>query len=120
MRLIVVEVDDDEAAERLIAKINSTKSARVKGMFQMPRARCRCNGPFSENSKSTLWKRSLRGQQFGWWVHDKCLRVSKGLHTETKNLIAREDQPQGDTHMVTYVDGISWHDRGYYHNDPAN
>src|ERR1700744_237564 len=111
MRLIVIEVDDDAAAERLVAKFNATSSARGKGMFQMPRARCRCDGPFSDNSRSSLWKRSVRGQQFGWWVHDKCHKVSKGLHTETRNLIPREDQPQARGDLPTYVDGISWHDK---------
>lgn len=120
MRLIVIEVDDDEAAERLVAKFNATTSARVKGMFQMPRARCRCDGPFSENSKSSMWKRSVRGTQFGWWVHDKCHKVSKGIHSESKNLIGRDKQPQAIGDYPTYVDSVTWHDRGHYPNDPTN
>jgi hypothetical protein len=120
MRLIVIELDDDQAAERLVAKFNATTTARVKGMFQVPRARCRCEGPFSENSKSSMWKRSVRGTQFGWWVHDKCHKVSKGLHSEAKNLIPRKDQPQGDAGMITYIDSVSWHDEGHYNDDPTN
>jgi len=119
--LIVIEVDDDEAAEKLVARINQTRTARVKGMFQMPRARCRC--PNLEEKFGRLVpaeKRSLRGLQFGWWVHDKCHKVSKGLHSESKNLIARDDQPQGEGALPTYVDYIGWHDKGFYNDDPAN
>lgn len=119
MRLIVIEVDDDAAAEKLVDKINSTRSARVKGIFQMPRARCKCPNLVERFGRMVPdEKRSVRGQLFGWWVHDKCHKVSKGLHSESKNLIDRADQPQGDVGMVTYIDYIGWHDRGFYNNDP--
>lgn len=120
MRLIVIEVDNDEAAERLVAKINATKSARVKGIFQMPRARCRCDNLVEKFGRMVpANKRSVRGQLFGWWVHDQCLKVSKGVHSETKNLIARADQPQrGGGDFTTYIDYIGWHDRGFYNDDP--
>lgn len=119
---MVIEVDDDEAAEKLAAKINATRSARVKGMFQMPRARCRCDTMETRFGRRVpAERRSLRGLQFGWWVHDKCHKVAKGLHSETKNLIARKDQPQrGDGDFPTYVDYIGWHDRGFYNDDPRD
>lgn len=119
MRLIVIEMDDDEVAERLVEKINATKSARVKGMFQMPRARCRCDNLVERFGRLVpAEKRSLRGRQFGWWVHDKCNKPTKGMHSEAKNLIAREDQPQAVGDLPTYVDYVAWHDKGFYNNDP--
>ena len=119
MRLIVVEVDDDETAEKLVRKLNATKFARVKGMFQMPKARCKCPSLVEKFGRMVPAEaRSVRGQLFGWWVHETCHKVAKGLHSESKNMIAREDQPQGEGLLPTYVDYIAWHDKGFYNNDP--
>lgn len=120
--MMVIEVDDDDAAERLAAKINKTSSARVKGMFQMPRARCRCDNLVEKFGRMVpAEKLSIRGRLFGWWVHDKCNKPARGLHSESKNLIPRPDQPQranGD--LITYVDYVGWHDRGFYNDDPRS
>jgi hypothetical protein len=119
MRLIVVEVDNDETAEKLVAKLNATGFARVKGMFQVPKARCKCANLEERFGKLVpAQKKSIRGQLFGWWVHDVCHKVAKGLHSESKNLIKREDQPQGEGLLPTYVDYIAWHDKGFYNDDP--
>ncbi len=119
MKLIVIEVDDDEAADRLIAKFSAIRSARVKGIFQAPRARCQCDNTEVKFGRTVaIQKRSVRGRLFGWWVHDKCNRVSKGMHSGAKNLIARADQPQGVGNLPTYIDYICWHDKGFYNDDP--
>ncbi len=121
MRLIVIEVDDDEAAERLVKKFEAIESARVKGIFQMPRARCRCDNLVERFGRLVpANKRSVRGQLFGWWVHDKCNKVSKGLHSEARNLIARADQPQAEGDLPTYIDHVGWHDKGFYNDDPRD
>lgn len=116
--MIVVEVDDDEAAERLVQKFSAIRSARVKGFFQVPKSRCSCPGPWASVSRSPDWKRSVRGKLFGWWVHDKCHKPSRGLHN-LKNLMAKEDQGQGPQSATdTYLDYLAFHDKGYYDSDP--
>lgn len=119
---MVIEVDDDEAAERLAAKINATKSARVKGIFQMPRARCRCDNMVEKFGRMVpAEKRLIRGQLFGWWVHQTCNKVLKGSGAGARNLIPKADQPQrGQGDYKTYVDYIGWHDQGFYNDDPRD
>lgn len=114
MRLILIEVDDDEAAEKLVARFNERKTARVAGMFQVPKSRCRCpNHDIRFGRQVPAEKRSLRGRMFGWWVHDKCGRPTHGQQL-TKNLI----KPEGVTHSVqappTYVIGLTLWDRGFH------
>lgn len=113
MRLILIEVDDDEAAEKLVTKFSSLKSARIAGMFQVPKARCKCpNFDIKFGRQVPAEKRSIRGKLFGWWVHDKCHRASYG-HQLTKNLIKPEDVTHSVQAPPTYVTQLTLWDRGY-------
>lgn len=111
--MILIEVDDDEAAEKLVAKFSSLRGARIAGMFQVPKARCRCdNFELRFGRRVPAEKRSLRGRLFGWWVHDKCGRPTHGSQL-TKNLL----KPEQVTHSVqapeTYVPQLTLWDRGH-------
>jgi len=114
MRLILIEVDDDEAAEKLVTKFSSLKSARIAGMFQVPKARCKCdNFEMRFGRRVPAEKRSLRGRLFGWWVHDKCHRAGYGAQL-TKNLIDSKDVEHSVQAPPTYVQQLTLWDQGYH------
>lgn len=118
MRFILIEVDDDTAADKLVEKFSTIKSARVAGIFQIPRTRCQCKGYVDIGHRAGNSRRLLRGSKFLWWVHDICGRCPKGQHN-LYNMLPQERRlaDQNGRDLPTYVNYISMHDRGWGYQD---
>ena len=77
-RYILIEFDEDDAAETLCARINaateSGKNYRLIGVFQKPpRKRCECPAP--RTSRSSTYRRH---KKTGFTYCTKCRRVLPG------------------------------------------
>lgn len=119
MKLILLEVDDDEIADKLMKKLSSGTSWRIAGWFQVPRTRCRCVGYHEGgNHRVPNYKRSVIGQRFKWRVHDACGRPSWGLMT-LKNLMPKTDRVFGAAAPPVYYDTVQMNDRGFFKDDPS-
>lgn len=118
MRFILIEVDDDATADKLVEKFKTTKTVRVAGIFQIPRTRCTCKGFTEMGHRSGQSRRLLRGSKFLWWVHDVCGRCPKGHHN-LFNMMPQERRLSDleGRELPTYVGFISMHDRGWGHKD---
>ncbi len=77
-RFIVLEVDDDEIAMKLVRKFNQGTQWRVAGFFARPHSWCECpmGGDYGSH------KHFARGSKLGWWLHNipGCKRPRKGTH----------------------------------------
>ncbi len=119
MKLILIEVDDDETAEQLIERLSGKSTWRIAGWFQVPRTRCQCVGYHEGgNHRVPNYKRSVIGRKYKWRVHDKCGRPSGGLMT-LKNLMPPLSRVFGDQGQPTFYDTLQMHDRGFYKDDPS-
>lgn len=119
MKLILIEVDDDDTADKLIERMKSGPKWRVVGWFQVPRTRCKCTGYHEGgNHRVPNAKKWVRGQLFKWWVHDKCLRPGWGSHT-LFNQMPRTDRVFRPNFPETFYNYMEMHDRGFYKDDPA-
>lgn len=78
-RYVLVEVDENDRADRLIEKLEAVPGLRVVGLFGKPTQFCECEGP---------WEQSKRGKKYGWYVCPACGFPRKyGPHQRPKNLL---------------------------------
>lgn len=103
-RYIVIEVEDNQVAENLIAAFNEKTragwAARVVGLFVKPGATCACQslynegaarGNYRENKAKHGWSGGVeRGEKFGWWVCTVCNKPRKAGHTLVNQLLASQ------------------------------
>lgn len=119
MKLILLEVDDDEVADKLMQKLSAGSGWRIAGWFQVPRTRCKCTGYHDGgNQRLPNPKVWLRGQKFKWWVHDKCLRPGWGCMT-LFNQMPRTDRTFRSNSPQTFYNYMEMHDKGFYKDDPS-
>lgn len=81
MRYVLIEVDNNNVAERLVNKFDSVKGMRIAGLFGVPTSWCGCprNDGYYKND-------IVRGDKLGWWIHITCRKARRGTH-DLKNLI---------------------------------
>lgn len=84
-RYIVVEVDDNKRAEKLIRKLGSLIGIKVLGLYHKPSRFCECPPP--EDTWDRQNPRSVRGPKLGLWVHDQCGRPRSGGQHMPRNLL---------------------------------
>jgi len=116
-RYLLLQFDDDEAADAVVATIQSGGGVAighdvqgdciVRAVFKKPTKFCEC---------TNLKKRGFtRGQKYGWWVCDQCKRPTQGwarlelaYQVFGKNLLPpSEDAPEyrGDGNWGTWHRG---------------
>jgi hypothetical protein len=82
-RYLLVEVDENDRAIKLMEKLNDVTGLRVIGLFGKPTQFCECEGP---------WENSIRGKKYGWYVCPSCGNPRPlGPHQRPRNLL------EGDT-----------------------
>jgi hypothetical protein len=105
MRYVLIEVDDNEVAQKLMNKFENVRGLRIAGLFGPPTTWCGC--PKSDGYHKD---QIVRGGKLGWWVHRSCRRARKGTHQLT-NLIWPADRSYGQkTGYVCIVDSVSIHE----------
>jgi hypothetical protein len=78
-RYVLIQVDENDRADRLIEKLSGVPGLRVIGLFGKPLQFCECEGP---------WERSSRGKRYGWYVCPECGKPrSGGPHQRPRNLL---------------------------------
>ena len=115
--MILIEVDSDEAADKLAAKFATLSTARVAGIFQVPRTRCKCPDDMTGRHRGKL---SSRGVRFKWWVHRGCGKVSGGNLSPIGNLLPASERRATPNAPTILVDSINGHDLGFYSDDPRH
>lgn len=100
-RHVVVEFDDNEAADKFIAKFAGKTSTRVVGLFALPVKFCMCPTP-----TGYIKDEVVRGERFGWWVHVVCKRPILGTH-QAENLLPIQDVPLTDRVYMSRVSSLS-------------
>lgn len=119
-RYLVIEFEDNESADKLMAKINDARAGgalyRVVGLFVKPRRFCTCpDGPASLGGASYRkpmakngWRGVDRGLKFGWWVCSSCNRPPMRAHQLVNQLIGDQLYKGFDEGNYEYcVDGLS-------------
>lgn len=102
-RYVLIEVDDNEAANRLMTKLSQLKGMRIAGLFGVPQQYCEC--PKDEGYHQD--KMVVRGSKLGWWVHRTCRRARRGTH-QLQNLISPAEREYGKlTGIVNVVSTVS-------------
>jgi hypothetical protein len=82
-RYVLIQVDENDRADRLIDKLSGVTGLRIIGLFGKPTQFCECPGP---------WERSTRGKKYGWYCCPDCGYPRKfGPHQRPRNLL------EGDT-----------------------
>lgn len=95
-RYLVIEIEDKDAAEKLMQQINTKTRAgaglRVAGLFAKPGKTCKCPDARRANFGDKNWQPAtiLRGGRFGWWVCSRCNRPRKAGH-QLVNLLKLSD-----------------------------
>lgn len=82
-RYLLVQVDENDRAERLRVKLNAVEGLLTIGMFAKPTLFCECEQDSG---------RSERYYKFGWWLCPQCRRPKKD--TKQYGLVNLLDQPQ--------------------------
>lgn len=78
-RYLVVQVDENDRAEKLAAKLDEVAGIDVIGIFGKPTQFCECEGP---------WENSIRGKKYGWNICPTCGKPRKdGPHQRPLNLL---------------------------------
>lgn len=89
-RYLLIEFDDDAAADSLRAQISkatgSGKKFRVVGLFARPGRPCKCIISPDKRSKDMV----KRGDRLGWWVCTTCGKPRMGDH-HLKNMLAPDE-----------------------------
>jgi hypothetical protein len=81
-RYVLVEVDENDRADRLREKLDGVPGLRVIAMFGKPTKFCECD-PMSDRSK--------RGKTYGWWCCPNCsMPKTDAMQSGLTNLL---DQP---------------------------
>lgn len=105
-RYVLLEFDDDDAAERYVEKIlgravemsrkKGAKLVRVRGYFARPNTYCECGilSPLEQREQV------VRGVRYGWWVHRRCRKARRGPHTP-RNLLDPAGTPTA--HMDAFL-----------------
>lgn len=87
-RYLLVELDDNAAADRMRAQIDAAteagKGMRVVGVFSKPSTLCGCE---------TRSEKSVRGSKFGWWLCPECRRPKAGSPQTLANMLDDEETP---------------------------
>lgn len=79
-RYVLVEVDENDRADRLIAKLEGVPGLRIVGLFGKPTIFCECPPPWPE--------RSVRGKKYGWYMCPQCRNPRAfGPHQRPMNLL---------------------------------
>lgn len=92
-RYVLLEFDDNEAAETFVSNLNELKAdgsgdfpylgiilcahAKVSAVFSRPNNLCQCKG-------STT---SVKGTKFGWWVCPACKKGKAGVGQPLRNML---------------------------------
>lgn len=85
-RYLLVQVDDNDRAEKLRQKLDPVAGIRVVGMFARPTKFCDCK----TESAIGINARSVQGAKYGWRLHEECRRPKRLFH-QLKNLLDPED-----------------------------
>lgn len=110
-RLVVLEFDDDQAADRFVAHMANRMGAgalnqasvaiaysSVVGVFARPTKFCKCKNPNSKNF--------TKSAKFGWWIHKPCSKplpmwgepsAFQKLISSAYNLLPRKKEDDADT-----------------------
>lgn len=87
-RYLLVELDNNDSADRMRAQIDAAelagKGMRVVGMFSKPAALCGC---------PVRSEKSVRGAKFGWWLCPECRRPKSGSPQTLANMLDDEGCP---------------------------
>jgi hypothetical protein len=130
-RYLLIEFDDDAAADRLREQIDSAtrkgKKFRVVGLFARPGRACQCVPRKDQRAKDAV----QRGGRFGWWLCTTCGKPRFGNHNLINilkpkdvieppafegvdiNFIGREQGPlsyirhAGELTLVTYPERVT-------------
>lgn len=78
-RYVLVEVDENDRADRLIQKLEVVPGLRIIGLWFKPTRFCECGGP---------WDRSIRERKYGVYICPACKRPREfGPHQRPMNLL---------------------------------
>lgn len=91
-RYLLIEVDNNDAADNFRARVEQfdpARGIRIAGMFGVPTQWCTCH-PTEDYHKNEI----VRGKKLGWWVHRICRRARPGTHN-LENLIKPADRSYG-------------------------
>lgn len=87
-RYLLVEVDNNETAQTLCARINAAglagKGMRVVGMFSKTAKLCDCE---------VRQEKSIRGSKLGWWLCPVCHKPKSGSPQLLTNMLDDEGCP---------------------------
>lgn len=101
-RYLLVEIDDNAAADRMRAQIDTAteagKGMRVLAVFSKPSTLCGCE---------TRSERCVRGSKFGWWLCPECRRPKTGSPQNLKNMLDDPQTPAKYTELMLSVRWIS-------------
>ena len=101
-RYIVVEVEDNVAAQELVDSlmrktpdnIRAGKLMRVVGIFVRPGRTCECLDAQTVNYRDPTKEKNAagvtRGEKFGWWVCSRCGKPRKGGHQLVNQIVASD------------------------------
>lgn len=118
-RYIVVEVEDNAAAQELIDSLTEKTSdairagnlMRVVGTFVRPNRTCQCPDWQTVNYRDpTKLKNEAgveRGLKFGWWVCSRCKRPRKAGHQLVNQLLPSDTHEMSTEGWEFCVDGLS-------------
>lgn len=78
-RYLLVEVDENDRADKLREKLDAVPGLRVIGLWFKPTKFCECEGP---------WENSIRGKKYGVYMCPECkLPRPQGPHQRPMNLL---------------------------------
>ena len=104
-RFVLLEFEDDDLAEKFIAKTqNHTEQGanyRVAGLFARPNIWCKC--PFQIAGVN---RPVNRGKKYGWWVCAWCKKPRPGTH-HLVNIIPTPPEPISPRYYQYGVDNLS-------------
>lgn len=105
-RYLVVELDDNAAADRMRAQIDAAteagKGMRVAGMFAVPMTWCPCPRPEGYHKGEVV-----RGSKLGWWVHKICRRARFGTHDLVNLIKPAERQYREDADYIEIISSVN-------------
>lgn len=105
-RYLLVEFDDNDAADRMRAQIDTAteagKGMRVAGLFAVPTSWCIC-----PQSDGYYANEVVRGSKLGWWVHKACRKARVGTHNLANLIRASERSYRADADYIEFVSSVN-------------
>lgn len=99
-RYLLIEIDSNTSAERLLKQIDGmddTKGMRVVAMFRRPTQLCECTKVAKSNHANSRPDCSL-GDRFKWWICNQCRKPRAGMGQVLWNMLDEYD-PELEAYM---------------------